>query len=184
MLEIWADVNVSMRLHIRGGCWRHWRGRRRASRGVEGYVSIPLWRPLSVDIYQMQREVGPKQHSGRAAFFSTSHRGPQRHSVPSKPPLMSSLPFTRNTKFVYDRSLKIPSRRTRLQETVAVRKKIQDLCSRITALETIFGTPTNDAPEKERRDGLLQYVIIPPSDPVFNSFQEVRGHRETTADFV
>jgi len=184
MLEIWADVHISTRLHIRGGYWRHWRGRRRASRGVEGYVSIPLWRPLSVDIYQMQREVGPKQHLGRAAFFSTSHRRPQRHSVPSKPPLVSSLPFTRNTKFVYDRSLKIPSRRTRLQETVAVRKKIQDLCSRIAALEAIFRMPTDDEAEEERRDVLSRYAVIPLSGSVLNIFQQVRGHRGTTVVFV
>ena len=66
--------------------------------------------------------------------------------------------------------------KTRLQETVAVRKKIQDLCSRITALEAIFGTPTNDAPEKGRRDGLLRHVIVPLLDSVLNSFQQVQGH--------
>jgi len=52
--------------------------------------------------------------------------------------------------------------RAPLQETVAVRKKIQDLRSRITALEAIFGAPTNDVTENGRRDGLLWYANVLP----------------------
>jgi hypothetical protein len=45
---------------------------------------------------------------------------------------------------------------------VAVREKIQGLCSRIAALETIFRALTDDVAEQERRDELSRYVIFPP----------------------
>ena len=41
---------------------------------------------------------------------------------------------------------------------ITVKKKAQDLCSRIAVLETVFITPTNDIAEKKQRDGLLQYA--------------------------
>ncbi|KAF8493168.1 hypothetical protein F5888DRAFT_1908745 [Russula emetica] len=41
------------------------------------------------------------------------------------------------------------------KETVAVSGKIQDLCSRIAALEVIFGAPAGDVVEEKRRNGLL-----------------------------
>ena len=74
---------------------------------------------------------------------------------------------------------------TRLQETAAVRKKIQDLCSRTDSLETIFRKPANDVAEKERRDELLQYVIASHHlDQALNSSKQVQGHRGSTAVFV
>ena len=64
---------------------------------------------------------------------------------------------------------------------MAVKKKIQDLCSRIAMLETIFATPTNDVAEKERRDGLLRYVVASPHlETVLNSSKQVQGYREST----
>ncbi|KAF8488885.1 hypothetical protein F5888DRAFT_1809332 [Russula emetica] len=41
------------------------------------------------------------------------------------------------------------------KETVAVSGKIQDLCSRIAALEEIFRAPAGDVVEEKRRNGLL-----------------------------
>jgi hypothetical protein len=48
-----------------------------------------------------------------------------------------------------------------LQETAAVREKIQHLSLRVDALETIFAEPTNDVAEQRRRDELLRYAIVP-----------------------
>ena len=46
-----------------------------------------------------------------------------------------------------------------MQGTTAVREKIQSLNSRIMALETIFGAPSDDEAEQIRRDELLRYAM-------------------------
>ena len=46
-----------------------------------------------------------------------------------------------------------------LQETAAVRDKIEVLRSRIATLEKIFEKTAVDVPEERRRKGLLTYVI-------------------------
>ena len=61
-----------------------------------------------------------------------------------------------------------------------MRKKIANLSSRVTALEVIFGTDTDDEEEQKRRDGLRLYVVIPPLDSALRSFQEVQGRRRKT----
>jgi len=45
-----------------------------------------------------------------------------------------------------------------LQETAAVRDKIEVLRSRIAVLEKTFEQPAGDEAEKGRREGLLTYV--------------------------
>ena len=45
-----------------------------------------------------------------------------------------------------------------LQETAAVKEKIEVLRSRISVLEKIFKQPAGDKVEKGRRDKLLTYV--------------------------
>ena len=67
-----------------------------------------------------------------------------------------------------------------LQETVAVRNKIQDLCARITKLEMIFRADTDDVAEKKRRDELLRYIIGPLLDSMLSSFQQVQKDRRQT----
>jgi hypothetical protein len=65
-----------------------------------------------------------------------------------------------------------------------VRGKIQDLCSRIAALEKIFGAPTDDVEEEKRRNGLSLYDISHHPDPSLISFQQAQGDRETIEVFV
>jgi len=48
-----------------------------------------------------------------------------------------------------------------LQETAAVRDKINNLLSRIAVLEALFATSAGDVAERKRRNELLQYAIIP-----------------------
>ena len=45
-----------------------------------------------------------------------------------------------------------------LQETAAVKEKIEVLRSRISVLEKVFEQPAGDEAEKGRRDKLLTYV--------------------------
>ena len=59
-----------------------------------------------------------------------------------------------------------------LQETTAVREKIQHLSSRLDALGTIFAEPTSDEAEQRRRDELLRYVIVLPLYSVLIPFQQ------------
>ena len=47
-----------------------------------------------------------------------------------------------------------------LQETVVI-NKIEDLLSRITALEARFATRPGDVQEQRRRHELIRYVILP-----------------------
>ena len=51
-----------------------------------------------------------------------------------------------------------------LQETAAVKEKIEVLRSRIAFLEKIFEQPAGDEAEKGRRDKLLTYVTGPHSN--------------------
>ena len=58
-----------------------------------------------------------------------------------------------------------------LQETVAVGNKIEDLLSRIVALEECFDSRPDDVAEQRRRNELRWFVIIPQLYLVLNSFQ-------------
>jgi hypothetical protein len=46
----------------------------------------------------------------------------------------------------------------RLQEAVAVKDKIEILCSRITKLVKLFEEPAGDEEEQKRRGNLLMYA--------------------------
>ncbi|KAF9642269.1 hypothetical protein BDM02DRAFT_3193578 [Thelephora ganbajun] len=48
------------------------------------------------------------------------------------------------------------------EEAVGVRNKIEDLLSRIEALEARFATPPGNLVEQRRRSELIRYGIIPP----------------------
>ena len=67
------------------------------------------------------------------------------------------------------------------QGIIAIGNKIEDLLSRIVALEQRFDSRTDDVAERRRRDDLRRCVIIPPLYVVLSSFQQVRTHRRTTA---
>jgi len=54
---------------------------------------------------------------------------------------------------------------THLQETVAIRNKIDDLFSRMAVLEPLFTALPSDVAEQRRRSGLIRYALIPPSRP-------------------
>jgi hypothetical protein len=60
-----------------------------------------------------------------------------------------------------------------LQGAAAARNKIRDLLARVAALEVHFTTPPDDVAEQRRRSELIRYAIIPPSDLMLNSFQQV-----------
>ena len=56
-----------------------------------------------------------------------------------------------------------------LQNTVAVKDKIETLCSRIATLEKLFERPPSDDEEMERRGELLMYACGLRSDWMLNS---------------
>ena len=68
-----------------------------------------------------------------------------------------------------------------LQGTIAVGNRIEDLLSRIVALEECFDSRPDNVEEHRRRDELRWCVIIPPLHLVLSSFQQVWTHRRTTA---
>ena len=94
-------------------------------------------------------------------------------SALSKPPWKTFIPIT---KFAYNLLPKILFVLTHLQETVAVRNKIENLLSRIAALEELFATHPGDVADLKRRDELIRYAAIPFLGSVLSSFQEARGH--------
>ena len=49
-----------------------------------------------------------------------------------------------------------------LQGTVAIGNKIENLLSRIVALEERFDSRPGDVAEQRRRDELIRYVVVPP----------------------
>jgi len=92
-------------------------------------------------------------------------------SVLSKPSWVSSPRFIPITRFAYVHLLRILLLRTHLQDTVAVRDKIDSLRSRITVLEPLFAAPAGDVAEGKRRNELLWYVIVLHPDPALIPFQ-------------
>jgi len=69
-----------------------------------------------------------------------------------------------------------------LQETIPVRNKIEDLISRVAALEELFATLPGDVTEQRCRSEVIWYAIIPPPlDTVLSSFQQARGRRGAVA---
>ena len=80
-------------------------------------------------------------------------------------------PFTPIAKFVSNILFGIILQ-TNLQETAQVSSKVEDLISRIIALEELSGTPAGDLAEQGRRTELTQYAISPPLDVVPSSSQE------------
>jgi hypothetical protein len=62
---------------------------------------------------------------------------------------------------------------TNLQVTAPVSNKVEDLISRIIALEEQFGTPAGDVMEKMHRGDLMRYFTAPPlPHSVLSFFQE------------
>ena len=84
------------------------------------------------------------------------------------------------SKSAYDSLLKILSYRMHLQGTITVGNKIEDLLSRIVALEESFDSRPGDVAEQRRRDEVRSYVIIAPLDLVLSSFQQLRTYWRTT----
>ena len=58
-----------------------------------------------------------------------------------------------------------------LQEAAAIGDNIENLLSRIVALEICFATSPGDVEELRRRHDIIRYVIIPRLDSVLSSFQ-------------
>jgi hypothetical protein len=67
---------------------------------------------------------------------------------------------------------------------VDVRNKIEALLARIAALEVHFATPPGDAAELRHRSDLMRYDVLPPSDSVLSSIQQVQRHWSTVAASV
>ena len=65
------------------------------------------------------------------------------------------------------------------QGTISVGNKIEDLLSRIVALEERFDSRPGDVAEQRRRDQLRLYVTIPSLELVLSSFQHIRRNRRT-----
>jgi hypothetical protein len=61
---------------------------------------------------------------------------------------------------------------TRLQEAVAVRNKIEDLLSRVAALETLFATRPSDVEEQRHRIELIRYATPLTLNSVLSSSQQ------------
>ena len=77
----------------------------------------------------------------------------------------------------------------RPQETAAVRNKIENLLSRVTALEALFATPPGEVIEQRRRNGLIRYAVIPPVNfpllvTMLSYSQQAQGHRGAIAVVV
>ena len=53
---------------------------------------------------------------------------------------------------------------TPLQESAAVRTKVEVLLSRIVPLDALFSTSPGDVDELRRRDDVMRYVVIPLCD--------------------
>ena len=53
--------------------------------------------------------------------------------------------------------------RTDPQVITPVSTKVEDIISRIIALEELFGTPAGDVAEQRRRGALIWYATVPPS---------------------
>ena len=68
-----------------------------------------------------------------------------------------------------------------LQETVAVRNKINNLLSRIAVLEVLLATPAGDVAEKKCWNELLLYAIPPCPDLVLIFSQKTQGDCEPIA---
>ena len=77
--------------------------------------------------------------------------------------------------------LKTLCRRTHLQETATIGDTIENLLSRIVALEMRFETSPGEVEELRRRSDLIRYVIIPSSNLVLRSFQQVHRYRSPAA---
>ena len=58
-----------------------------------------------------------------------------------------------------------------LQETVVAGNKIEDLLSRIVALEARFATLPGDVEEQRRRQELIEYAVLALRDSIFTFFQ-------------
>ena len=80
--------------------------------------------------------------------------------VHSNPSLRLFPPFTPIAKFVSNILFGIILQ-TNLQETAQVSSKVEDLISRIIALEELSGTPAGDPAEQGRRAELTGYAISP-----------------------
>jgi len=89
-----------------------------------------------------------------------------------------------NTKFAHHSLLTISSLQIHLQETLVVRDKIEDLLSRVAALEADFATLPGDVDEQRRRRELIRYVILSLWGSTLTSFQRAQGHRGEIAVFL
>jgi len=58
-----------------------------------------------------------------------------------------------------------------------VRNKIEDLLSRVAALEADFATLPSDVDEQRRRHQLIRYAVLPIWGSTLISFQGTQGHR-------
>ena len=78
---------------------------------------------------------------------------PRVVSVFSKP---SCLPFLLNIKFAFNSLLEIILQQTNLQGTIPIGKKIEDLLSRIAALEKHFDSLPRDIAELRLRSEVIR----------------------------
>ena len=72
--------------------------------------------------------------------------------------------------------------RTDPQVITPVSTKVEDIISRIIALEELFGTPAGDVAEQRRRGALIWYATVPPSFGFCTEFFS-RNLREIEAKF-
>lgn len=80
------------------------------------------------------------------------------------------LLFVLITEFVSHLPFKILLSRTHLQRTVAVGNKIEDVLSRIVALENQLDSQPGDIAELRRRDELIRYATVSPTYSMLSSF--------------
>ena len=64
-----------------------------------------------------------------------------------------------------------PSLTNTLQETVVIGNRIENLLSRIAALEAVFAMRPGDVEEQSRRNELIRYAFAYPLDSALSSFQ-------------
>jgi len=129
--------------------------------GSRGEFRCPGGNPNFIDLSQVWEEVG----KGVLRSYSMLPRRPPKHLVPSRLPWKLPPQSTINTRFVRNPLLWGSFRRINLQETAAVRDKIEALHSRIVVLEKFFEKPSGDKAETRRREELSTYVTDSLSKP-------------------
>ena len=80
-------------------------------------------------------------------------------SALSEPPWKACISITR---FVFGSPIRSLVLQTHLQEITTIGNKVEDLHSRVVALEEQFDSHPGDVEELKRREEVISYAIVPP----------------------